>query len=383
MQLPVLLSAAFLACSPIAVLRGAAPEPALQKDPVAVEAPPKVQVFVLAGQSNMAGYGQVRSLERLGDDPEHAPLLESIRGDAPGTWAVRDDVHVAWLSSGHRTSGPLSVGFGRRETMVGPELMFGTVVGDAIDAPVLLVKTCWGGKDVYCDFRSPSAGDPTGAAAARLREERENGREREIGTAYRDMLTELDAVLSDVGAYVPGYAGQGYELRGLAWFQGWNDYCVWHDAPGVIDQYPGHLAALFADVRSALDAPDLPIVIGELGVHGTGAAARAADGHGPSKAMQRFRAAQREACERAGATFVPTASFWDERLAELSAQRDAWSQEKQRRGIESRPENELPTPALSAEYRRLGGHWECHYNGSAATSCLVGAALARAMLEDR
>jgi hypothetical protein len=39
----------------------------------------------------------------------------------------------------------------------------------------------------------------------------------------------------------------------------------------------------------------------------------------------------------------------------------------------------LPTPELSAEFRRLGGHWYCHYNGSAANYSLVGYALAEAL----
>ena len=50
--------------------------------------------------------------------------------------------------------------------------MFGTIMGEKYDAPVLLIKTAWGGKDVYCDFRSPSAGKPAGAAAEGLKRER-------------------------------------------------------------------------------------------------------------------------------------------------------------------------------------------------------------------
>jgi hypothetical protein len=33
---------------------------------------------------------------------------------------------------------------------------------------------------------------------------------------------------------------------------------------------------------------------------------------------------------------------------------------------------------LNDEYRRRGGHWFCHYNGSASTYSLVGYALAEA-----
>ena len=60
-----------------------------------------------------------------------------------------------------------------------------------------------------------------------------------------------------------------------------------------------------------------------------------------------------------------------------------WSNEKRRKGVADTEDNELPTPELSAEYRSLGGHWECHYNGSAANYCLVGHALAEALLAAR
>ncbi|MGE4614666.1 MAG: hypothetical protein AAEJ46_10035, partial [Planctomycetota bacterium] len=39
-------------------------------DDLKVTASP-VKVFILAGQSNMEGHGQIRSLEMLGEDPVH------------------------------------------------------------------------------------------------------------------------------------------------------------------------------------------------------------------------------------------------------------------------------------------------------------------------
>ena len=45
-------------------------------------------------------------------------------------------------------------------------------------------------------------------------------------------------------------------------------------------------------------------------------------------------------------------------------------------------DNVLPTKELNDEYWRRGGHWFCHYNGSAATYSLVGYALAQAKDED-
>ena len=40
---------------------------------------PKVKVFILAGQSNMEGHGQLRSLDMLGNDPKHGQLLSLLK----------------------------------------------------------------------------------------------------------------------------------------------------------------------------------------------------------------------------------------------------------------------------------------------------------------
>lgn len=58
---------------------------------------------------------------------------------------------------------------------------------------------------------------------------------------------------------------------------------------------------------------------------------------------------------------------------------NAYWNEKQKKGIKDTEENHLPTKELNDEYRRLGGHWYCRYNGSAANYSLVGYALAQAL----
>ena len=58
---------------------------------------------------------------------------------------------------------------------------------------------------------------------------------------------------------------------------------------------------------------------------------------------------------------------------------DAYWNEKREKGIKDTEENHLPTKELNDEYWRLGGHWYCHYNGSAANYSLIGYALAEAL----
>lgn len=88
----------------------------------------------------------------------------------------------------------------------GPELQFGQVLGDYLENQVLLIKTAWGGKSLFKDFRPPSSGG-------------------EVGPYYTKMIAEVRAALAnlsqDFSKY--GYIGNGYELVGVVWYQGWND----------------------------------------------------------------------------------------------------------------------------------------------------------------
>ncbi|NCF55789.1 MAG: hypothetical protein GWP41_05930 [Planctomycetia bacterium] len=268
----------------------------------AAEREQPVQVFILAGQSNMEGKGAVNTLPHLGDDPEYGHLLAEIK-NADGSWRVRDDVFVDNL--GH--DGPLTVGFGSRGDShgekIGPELGIGNVLGDAIDAPVLLIKTAWGGKDVANNFQSPSKGGP--------------------GDAYSMMLENVDRVLSDIGAVVPDYKGQGFEIRGFIWFQGWNDMINNEKTAAYAD----NLTAFIDDIREHWKVEKLPVVIGELG----------SGGHKTSRGIELFRAAQRQiaAVDRfsGNVRVVDTAGYWDwhaDRLFRLNAWKSEDPVEKQR-----------------------------------------------------
>ena len=111
--------------------------------------PTPVNVFILAGQSNMEGQGFVPadakrngglgSLEHLAKDPAGAELYGCLL-DAGGGWRTRDDVFIDYLER----RGALTVGYGVRPDRIGPELGFGWVVGDALAEPVLLIKLAWG-----------------------------------------------------------------------------------------------------------------------------------------------------------------------------------------------------------------------------------------------
>ncbi|MHC4749360.1 MAG: sialate O-acetylesterase [Planctomycetota bacterium] len=345
----------------------------------------KVKVFILAGQSNMEGHGQVRSLDWLGQHPKYGYLLKKLK-NADGSWVIRDDVTISYQAE-HRNkkNGPLTVGWGCEEHEIGPELLFGTIMGEKYNEPVLLIKTAWGGKSVWCDFRSPGAGEMTWDEKRILKRDR-----LKPGQFYHKMVAEIKECLANIEDVVPEYKGQGYELVGMAWFQGWNDFCEWHlqldgkhVGMGLIERYPHNLAAMLNDLRKDLDAPHMPIVIGELGVGGHEMTKRAEnpDDH-EAVAMVKFRKAQKAVANDKslkGVIFVPTADFWDTRLQELRVLSDKYWNEKQEKGIKDTKGNHLPTKELNDEYLNRGGHWYCHYNGSAANYSLIGYALARAL----
>ena len=349
----------------------------------------KVKVFILAGQSNMEGHGQIRSLNHLGQHPQYGYLLEKLK-NADGSWKVREDVIITWQAR-EKKSGPLTVGWGSQNHEIGPELMFGTVMGEKYDEQVLLIKTAWGGKDVFCDFRSPTAGNLTEDEALLLKREQSENNNREIGYYYRKLISEIKEQLMDIDNLVPGYQGQGYEISGMAWFQGWNDFCQWHIeidqkkvGAGIIENYPKNLSAMFRDLRQDLNVPNMPIVIGEMGIGGYDIAlkAKGQENH-EAQAVMNFRQAQQAVAEDKtlrNVTFVPTAGFWDTRLQELRQISDAYWNEKQKKGISETTENHLPTKELNDEYLDRGGHWYCHYNGSATNYSLVGYALANALI---
>src|SRR5437764_2566778 len=127
----------------------------------AADPPKPVKVFILAGQSNMEGKAKVSLLEYQAGQPATRDLYKHLRKD--GKWVERDDVWIKFLDR----KGKLTVGYGS-PGCIGPELEFGNVVGDRYQEQVLLIKTAWGGRSLYRDFRPPSAGLPPAAVLDKM-----------------------------------------------------------------------------------------------------------------------------------------------------------------------------------------------------------------------
>ena len=381
--------------------------------PQAMGAP--LKVFILAGQSNMQGHVHIRTWDALGLSPETAPLLEEMRG-ADGSPLVCDQVWISCLGcSDQEQVGRLTMGFGASPggPKMGPELMFGITMQKLLGEPILIIKTAWGGKSLHTDFRPRGAG-PNPFSEAQLRDIEARGQDLEAmkaeraqatGHTYRLMIDHVRHVLSDIGRIVPDHdPAEGYELSGFVWFQGWNDMVdqgAYPDRakPGGYDRYSELLAQLIRDVRSDLSAPDLPFVIGVMGVGGP------IELYGPQEQRhagvhRNFRmamAAPAAALEfRGNVALVRTEDRWDLEVVALRDRERSLAKEKER--IASRqkegelgPEEaaaaieELYTRAFTrrelALLRESTSNQDYHYMGSARIIAPIGRDFAVAMNE--
>jgi hypothetical protein len=315
--------------------------------------PKPVKVFILAGQSNMEGKAKMTLLDFQATQPARRPLYAHLRKD--GQWIQRDDVWIKFLDR----KGKLTVGYGSPKC-IGPELGFGTVVGDHYEEPVLLIKTAWGGRSLYRDFRPPSAGLPAQRVLDKmLADQRKRKPEttldeikKSFGASYRAMLDEVNTTLADLKSSFPDYAGQGYELAGFVWFQGWNDM-INADAT---TEYTANLRHFINDVRKDLKSARLPFVIGQMGV----------DGDKPSTQVKQLKDAQAAVLDVAAfqgnVALVRTDQFWD-------AEADAVFKKGWRQHLD--------------EWSKVGSDYPYHYLGSGKTMLHIGQAFGEAVLELR
>lgn len=295
--------------------------------------PEPVPVFVLAGQSNMEGKARNALFDRQAAAAATQALFAPYRDD--GRWRTRRDVFVNFLDR----RGPLTLGFGSPEC-TGVELAFGRAVGEHFAAPVLLIKTAWGGHSLQKQFRPPSAGMPEVVA----------DQDREVfGSSYRAMIADVRSTLAHADEWFPALRGRQKRIAGFVWFQGWND-----QYGGAEREYEHNLRCLIADVRKDLGAPALPIVIGVMGQNGSQPA------QGPMLVIQRAQLAMNDVAEFHGTVRAVRTDALVDTAAE--ALYPHWEEHK-------------------AAWDAIGSDREYHYYGSAIWHLRMGDAFAAAMLE--
>ncbi len=381
-----------------------------------VQAKP-LRVFILAGQSNMEGHAKVETFDYIGDDPATAPMLKQML-DADGKPTVCERVWISYFTgSGEENGeghGKLTAGYGSRRNpkedggKIGPEFTFGLTMDAAFEEPVLIIKTAWGGKSLHTDFRSPSAG-PYVFNESQLAAFQKQGRDiealqaakaSETGHYYRLMIEHVQRVLGDIKRVCPAYdEKQGYEISGFAWFQGWNDLVDSGVYPnrhmtGGYEAYSEAMAQFIRDVRRDLNSPQMPFVIGVLGVGGAK----------PNEQTIEFRKAMSAPAAlpefRGNVIAVETAPFWSEELGAIADKHDKVRQmsyylnsqhkdyanadgkmtDEQKREHLQDFEAKLISPEEATLWKRGASNAGYHYLGCAKTFALMGRAFAEATL---
>lgn len=238
-----------------------------------------VQVFILLGQSNMVGLGKVKggdgSLEFAVKEKKKYPYL--VQDD--GAWVERKDVRFVQYMSG---KGPL-----RNEWMtvtggnLGPEYGLGTPLGNAIEAPVMLVKACIGNRALGWDLLPPGSEqfeftDSKGVTWVHpgykgSPERWKKGEEPKpigwyAGKQWDDDMADAKKALSDLEKHYPG--GKGYEVAGFFFWQGERD----GGSEALASRYEQNLVHFIKTLRTEFKCPDAKFVLGTMGesVKGSG-----------------------------------------------------------------------------------------------------------------
>ncbi|MEO1525287.1 MAG: sialate O-acetylesterase [Planctomycetota bacterium] len=239
-----------------------------------------VQVYILLGQSNMLGFGKIQAAKGKAEGSlthavQEKKLYPHLVDDA-GNWTVRNDVrNVRVMGSG---LGGMRLFNNEWLTIkgkaIGPEVGIGHHLGNAIDAPVLLLKSCIGNRALGWDLLPPgsegfeftdSKGKTWVHPGYKGSPERwEKGTDPKpikwyAGMQYDGDITRAKAVLDELGKYYPD--ATRFEVAGFFWWQGDRD----SRSEALSSRYEQNLAALIKQLRREFDAPDAKFVCATLG----------------------------------------------------------------------------------------------------------------------
>ena len=234
-----------------------------------------VQVYILMGQSNMLNFGKVKggdgSLEMAVKEKKLYPYLI----DDEGNWTVRGDVrNVRVMGSGTGGMRQFNNEWMTISGNVGVEIGIGHAVGDATDAPVMILKSAIGNRALGWDLLPPgsegfeftdSKGKTWVHPGYKGSPERwEKGTEPKkigwyAGMQYDGDVARAKKVLSELDKFYPG--ANGYEVAGFFWWQGDRD----SRSAALSSRYEKNLVHLVKQLRKEFDAPKANFVCASLG----------------------------------------------------------------------------------------------------------------------
>ncbi len=239
----------------------------------------RLQVYILLGQSNMLGFGRIEPGKK---GPEgsltHAVKekgLYSYLIDAEGKWTVRKDVrNVRVMGSG---TGGMRIFNNEWMTIkgraIGPEIGIGHQVGNATDAPVMILKSCIGNRALGWDLLPPGGEgfeftDARGVTWVHpgykgTPERWVKGTEPKkinwyAGMQYDGDVARAKKVLAELDKYYPG--AKAYDIAGFFWWQGDRD----SRSDALSSRYEKNLVQLIKQLRKDFNSPNAKFVCATL-----------------------------------------------------------------------------------------------------------------------
>lgn len=309
-----------------------------------------VKVYIMMGQSNMLGLGDVNGgTDGTLDFAVNNKGLYAYLSDGSGGWSQRNDVRQAHVqgsaegASSLQASGWLS---GSNRNKLGPELGIGHALGNSVDQDVLLLKSVIGNRSLGWDLLPPGSTqyqyndngtDYTYAGYGDSPERWETGTTPtpvnwRAGIQYDGDIARAREVLNNLDTYYPG--ATEYEVAGFFWWQGDKDR---YNA-GHATRYEQNMVQMIDQLRVEFDAPNAPFVLATLGQSEIG---------------------------------VETGNELDILNAQLAVDGDAGNYSRFRDNVKT-----VYTNPLS-----LGGASNSHYNGNAETYMNIGEAMGQAMVD--
>jgi hypothetical protein len=250
-----------------------------------------VKVYILLGQSNMLGFGRI---DDESDETEIGPegsLSYAVKEkglfpyliDEEGNWTVRNDVrNVQVTGSGLGEMRVIVNDWLTIDTTqsnnrphIGPEVGIGHSLAEAMDEPVLLLKSCIGNRALGWDLLPPGSEEYEFTDSNNVTwvhpgygdspERWKKGTTPEklstwyAGIQYDGDISRAKKVLAELDTYYPG--ATDYEIAGFFWWQGDRD----SRSEALSSHYETNLVRLIQQLRTDFNAPRAKFVCASLG----------------------------------------------------------------------------------------------------------------------
>lgn len=195
-------------------------------DPKPVEPTGGLKVFIMAGQSNMAGCDDVRNVD---------PMWSSALDQVQMYWG--NDLNPGFTALQTGTSGA-SCSSDAPAFYYGPELSFGSDMSMLYpDEQIIIIKFAVGGTDMFSQWTTPWRLYPDG------------------GPLWNELQVQVSSALNELTAM-----GYEYDIKGFLWMQGESDA----DKRYRARYYERNLSRFIASMRLFTGLPNMPFILGRI-----------------------------------------------------------------------------------------------------------------------